>query len=95
VNDFDATSRSARNSVVEHPFFRVPMLTRVSCEHCLFSCLWTDDPKGFLSDACLKPSACEARCRMQVMGTRPGSVRRNIPSVHEGVLLRPAAATVR
>jgi hypothetical protein len=71
------------------------MLTRVSCERCLFSCLWTDDPKGFLSDACLRRSACEARCRKLVTGTRPGSVARKMPSVHEGVLLRPAAASVR
>jgi hypothetical protein len=71
------------------------MLTRVSCERCLFSCLWTDDPKGFLSDACLTPDACEARCRRQVTGIRSGSVTRKIPSAHHGVLLRPVAATVR
>jgi len=37
------------------------MLCRVSCKLCHISCLWTDDPKGFLDSVCLRYRHCQAK----------------------------------
>ena len=37
------------------------MLCRVSCKACHISCLWTDDPKGFLESVCLRYRHCQAK----------------------------------
>ena len=37
------------------------MLCRVSCEACHISCLWTDDPQGFLESVCLRYRHCQAK----------------------------------
>jgi hypothetical protein len=37
------------------------MLCRVSCKSCRISCLWTDDPKGFLESVCLRYRHCQAK----------------------------------
>ena len=37
------------------------MLCRVSCKLCHISCLWTDDPKGFLESVCLRYRHCQAK----------------------------------
>lgn len=37
------------------------MLRRVSCQLCHISCLWTDDPKGFLESVCLRYRHCQAK----------------------------------
>lgn len=66
------------------------MLTRVSCSHCGFLGLWTDDPKGFLRDACALPLRCTARIRLQVESTRVGSVERRASSTHGCVRVRPS-----
>jgi len=71
------------------------MLTRVSCDSCLFACVWTDDPKGFLEDACQKRNNCQARRRQQVVGTRVGSVERRISPAHQGRLIRSNGIAAR
>jgi hypothetical protein len=40
---------------------KVLMLCRVSCKVCHISCLWTDDPKGFLDSVCLRYRHCQAK----------------------------------
>src|SRR5713101_2641051 len=37
------------------------MLCRVSCKTCHISCLWTDDPRGFLASVCLRYRHCQAK----------------------------------
>ena len=37
------------------------MLCRVSCKACHISCLWTDDPRGFLESVCLRYRHCQAK----------------------------------
>jgi len=37
------------------------MLCRVSCQSCHISCLWTDDPQGFLESVCLRYRHCQAK----------------------------------
>ena len=37
------------------------MLCRVSCKACNISCLWTDDPQGFLGSVCLRYRHCQAK----------------------------------
>lgn len=37
------------------------MLCRVSCKACHISCLWTDDPRGFLESVCLRYRNCQAK----------------------------------
>ena len=37
------------------------MLCRVSCKTCHISCLWTDDPQGFLASVCLRYRHCQAK----------------------------------
>ena len=37
------------------------MLCRVSCKACHISCLWTDDPRGFLASVCLRYRHCQAK----------------------------------
>jgi hypothetical protein len=37
------------------------MLCRVSCKSCHISCLWTDDPEGFLESVCLRYRHCQAK----------------------------------
>jgi hypothetical protein len=37
------------------------MLCRVSCKACHISCLWTDDPQGFLASVCMRYRHCQAK----------------------------------
>jgi len=54
------------------------MLCRVSCKACHISCLWTDDPKGFIDSVCLRYRHCEAQLIKEGF-ERPLVVRRARP----------------
>jgi hypothetical protein len=51
------------------------MLCRVSCKTCHLSCLWTDDPKGFLESVCLRYRNCQAKLIFEGFDS-PGVARR-------------------
>jgi hypothetical protein len=51
------------------------MLCRVSCKACHISCLWTDDPRGFLESVCLRYRHCQAKLIDEGVA-EPSTVRR-------------------
>jgi hypothetical protein len=52
------------------------MLTRISCDACRLSALWTDDPLGFLDTVCVHYSECRARLSAEGMVEESGREKR-------------------
>lgn len=69
------------------------MLTRISCQPCKLSSLWTDDPKGFLQTVCPRYRSCKARllidCAIDRVG--PAKARPRLRAVPAA--LEPTVAT--